>query len=108
VLVGVEVGGVLLSRDAGETRRELNDGVHVDMHTVRPDPSRPGRRLAVTGGGLYLCEVGGESWGQIREGLGQGYAVGLHINPDRAGEVLIATGEGPPGLNARVYHSLDG
>lgn len=34
--------------------------------------------------------------------------VGLHINPDRAGEALLATGERPPGLNARVYHSLDG
>jgi photosystem II stability/assembly factor-like uncharacterized protein len=32
----------------------------------------------------------------------------LHFNPERAGEVLMATGERPPGLAGRVYHSLDG
>ena len=108
VLVGVEVGGVLLSDDYGDTWTEMNNGVHVDVHTVRPDPSQPGRLIAVTGGGLYVSQDSGESWKHITEGLGQGYAVGVHINPDRAGEVLIATGERPPGLNARVYHSLGG
>ena len=108
VLVGVEVGGVLLSDDYGDHWKELNNGVHVDVHTVRPDPSQPGRLIAVTGGGLYASEDNGESWRHITEGLGQGYAVGVHINPGRAGEVLVATGERPPGLNARVYHSLDG
>jgi photosystem II stability/assembly factor-like uncharacterized protein len=108
ILAGVEVGGVLLSDDYGDTWREVNNGVHVDVHTVRPDPSQPGRLIAVTGGGVYLSEDTGESWKPVTEGLGQGYAVGVHINPDRAGEALIATGERPPGLNARVYHSLDG
>ncbi len=108
VVVGVEVGGVLLSDDYGDNWREMNNGVHVDVHTVRPDPSQRGRLIAVTGGGLYVSEDNGESWKHITEGLGQGYAVGVHINPDRAGEVLVATGERPPGLDARVYHSLDG
>ena len=108
VLVGVEVGGVLLSEDLGDNWREMNNGVDMDVHTVRPDPSQSGRLIAVTGGGLYASEDNGESWKHITEGLGQGYAVGLHINPERAGEVIIATGESPPGLNARVYHSRDG
>ena len=108
VLVGVEVGGVLLSDDLGDTWKEMNNGVYVDVHTVRPDPSQPGRLVAATGDGLYTSEDNGESWRHIMEGLGQGYAVGLHINQERAGEVIIATGESPPGLNARVYHSLDG
>jgi hypothetical protein len=108
VLVGVEVGGVLLSRDRGATWRELNDGVYVDVHTVRPDPGAPGRLIAATGRGLYVSEDNGESWAHITAGLDQGYAVGVHCNPDRAGEVLIATGARPPGLEARVYHSLDG
>ncbi len=108
VLVGVEVGGVLLSDDYGDNWKELNNGVHVDVHTVRPDPSQAGRLIAVTGGGLYASEDNGESWNHITEGLGQGYAVGVHINPGKPGEVLVATGERPPGLNARVHHSLDG
>ena len=108
VLVGVEVGGVLLSDDNGDNWTEVNNGVNVDVHTVRPDPSQPGRLIAATGEGLYLSEDNGDSWEHITEGIGQGYTVGMHINPHRAGEVLIATGQRPPGLAARVYHSVDG
>ena len=107
VLAGVEVGGVLLSLDFGDTWKEMNNGVNVDVHTVRPDPSQPGRLMAVTGGGIYASEDGGESWEKRETGIGQGYAVGLHFNPHRSGEVLVATGQRPPGLNAQVYHSLD-
>ena len=35
VLAGIEVGGVILSRDRGETWREMNEGVYVDVHAVR-------------------------------------------------------------------------
>lgn len=42
------------------------------------------------------------------EGIGQGYAVGVHFNPSRAGEALVATADSPPGLNGRVYHSSNG
>src|SRR5581483_2350626 len=35
-------------------------------------------------------------------------AVGLAVNPDRAGEALLATGQRPPGLEAQVHHSRDG
>ena len=103
VLVGVEVGGVVHSADYGDSWSELNNGLHVDVHTVRPDPSEPGRLIAATGKGLYLSENNGDSWQQITEGIGQGYTVGLHVNPERVGEVLIATGQRPPGISARVY-----
>jgi photosystem II stability/assembly factor-like uncharacterized protein len=108
VLVGIEVGGVLLSRDRGETWREMNDGVYVDVHQVRPDPARPSRLLAVTGAGLYISEDQATTWQEVRVGQGEGYAVGVAFNADRAGEALIAVGDRPPGLNARVYHSVDG
>jgi len=108
VLVGIEVGGVLLSRDRGENWAEMNAGVYVDVHQVRPDVAAPGRLLAATGNGLYLSEDNAVSWQAITVGGGEGYAVGVAFNPDRAGEVLIATGDRPPGLNARVFHSLDG
>lgn len=108
VLVGVEVGGVLLSLDHGENWKEMNNGVHTDVHTVRPDPTRPGHLIAATAAGLYVSEDNGKSWQFYMEGLEQTYSVGVHINPNRAGEVLAATGERPPGINAQVYHSLDG
>ncbi len=108
VLVGVEVGGVLLSRDHGESWAEMNEGVYVDVHQVRPDRAEPGRLIAATGNGVYLSEDNAASWQRITVGSDEGYAVGVGFNPERAGEVLIATGDRPPGLNARVFHSLDG
>lgn len=107
ILAGIEVGGVLLSEDYGETWREMNEGLHVDVHTVRPDPSHHGSMMAVTGGGIYASEDGGASWEPRMNGTSQGYAVGLHINPHRSGEALVATGERPPGLNSHIFHSVD-
>lgn len=107
VLAGIEVGGVILSDDRGRSWQERNAGVYVDVHSVRPDPSAPGRLLAVTGNGYYASEDRGESWERRMEGLGNGYTTGLAINPERAGEVLVASGDRPPGLNGRIYHSVD-
>ena len=107
VLAGVEVGGVLLSRDGGRSWQEINAGVYVDVHSVRPDPSRPGQLLAVTGRGFYASEDAGESWERRMNGVGNGYTIGMHIHPKRAGEVLLSSGDRPPGLNGRLYHSSD-
>ncbi len=108
VLAGIEVGGVILSRDRGDTWQELNEGVYVDVHAVRPDLARPGRLFACTGAGFYASEEDGASWEARWEGAGRGYTVGLSINPLRSGELLVTSGEGPPGRDGRVMHSLDG
>lgn len=107
VLAGIEVGGVILSRDRGETWQECNDGVYVDVHSVRPDPSRPGRLVAVTGAGFHASEDGGQHWQKRMEGIADWYTVGLAVDPER-GDILVAAGNRPPGLNARLYHSADG
>ena len=107
VLVGVEVGGVLLSPDGGDSWQECNHGIYVDVHAVRPDPLQAGRLVAVTGRGFYASEDGGTSWEQRMQGLGHRYTVGLHVNPACAGELLVTAGDGPPGVNAGVYHSQD-
>lgn len=107
LLVGIEVGGVLLSPDGGEHWQELNHGVYVDVHAVRPDPLQPDLLVAVTGRGFYASEDGGASWEKRMQGIGHRYTVGLHVNPTCAGELLVTAGDGPPGLNASVYHSQD-
>ncbi|MFQ6029165.1 MAG: WD40/YVTN/BNR-like repeat-containing protein [Dehalococcoidia bacterium] len=107
ILVGIEVGGVLLSEDGGESWEELNNGIYVDVHTVRPDPSQANYLVAVTGRGFYASEDGGDSWEKCMEGMEHRYTVGLHVNPAQAGELLVTAGEGPPGVNGCIYHSID-
>lgn len=108
IIVGIEVGGVLMSRNYGNTWQEFNCGIDTDVHTVRPYPGNSDHMIAVTGSGVYVSENRGELWNQVTEGLSQGYAVGLHIKPDSKGEVLLSTGEAPPGLNAQLYYSRNG
>lgn len=108
VLAGVEVGGVILSHDGGDSWEERNEGVYVDVHSVRPDPSAAGSLFAVTGNGFYASEDAGASWERRMEGMGHWYTTGLSVHPGRAGVLLVASGEGPPGVRGRVYSSVDG
>ncbi|MDZ4278933.1 MAG: hypothetical protein U1B78_07325, partial [Dehalococcoidia bacterium] len=78
------------------------------VHSLAQDPRSPDTLYRREHTGVYRSRNAGESWERITNGLGQGYAVGLHINPQRAGEALVATGQRPPGLDAHVYHTLDG
>lgn len=108
VLVGVEVGGFIVSRDGGISWEELNDGLNVDVHTARPDPSHPRRIYAVTGGGFHASNDGGHTWKYRMEGIDRWYTAGLHVNPAQEGELLVAAGDRPPGRNGRLYYSSDG
>ncbi len=107
VLAGVEVGGALLSSDGGDTWSEINQGIYVDVHSLRPDPTARGALYAVTGRGFYASEDGGRSWARRMEGMGNGYTIGMHVRPGHAHEVLVTSGDRPPGLNGRIYHSID-
>ncbi|MBI4220585.1 MAG: hypothetical protein HY682_10600 [Chloroflexi bacterium] len=108
VLVGIEVGGFIVSPDGGISWEEMNEGINVDVHTARPDPSNPRCIYAVTGGGFHASEDGGHTWQHRMEGIDRWYTAGLHVNPAQEGELLVAAGDRPPGRNGRLYHSSDG
>ena len=71
VVVGVEVGGVHVSEDGGETwterRTKTSDDVH-ELHPVGPDEF-----VAATGVGLYHTTDAGRSWSRLDEGYEQRY-----------------------------------
>ena len=107
VLAGIEVGGVIRSADRGDAWTELNSGVYEDVHSVRPDPSRPEWLFAITGAGFYASEDGGGRWERRMEGMDRGYTIGLSVSPNQAGELLVTAGQRPPGVESRVYASSD-
>lgn len=64
LVAGIEVGGVLVSRDAGGGGpwEERSKGLFTDVHSCRIDPHDPSRWLTVTGEvGLGLAAAG-DSW----------------------------------------------
>jgi hypothetical protein len=71
----VEVGGVLISDDSGNTwrlaagsdgspemNRDLGTMIHPDVHSITVHPSSSDLVTAATGGGLYRSTDGGRSW----------------------------------------------
>ncbi len=71
VIAGVEVGGVHISDDQGETWTERRDGVHDDIHHVLILGSD--EYVASTGDGLYRTREVGQSWTRLDTELDRRY-----------------------------------
>lgn len=71
VIAGVEVGGVHISDDRGETWHERRDGLHDDVHHVLVQDSN--EYIASCGGGLYRTRDAGHQWTRLDEGLSHRY-----------------------------------
>jgi len=71
VVAGVEVGGVHVSDDGGETWTERREGVDDDVHELRV--LGPAEFVAATGFGLFRTTDAGRSWTRLDEGHEQRY-----------------------------------
>jgi len=71
VVAGVEVGGVHVSDDNGETWTERKEGVHDDVHHVLA--LTPDEYVAACGGGLYRTRDAGETWTRLDRDLDHTY-----------------------------------
>lgn len=71
VVAGVEVGGVHVSDDQGESWIERRSGVHDDVHHVLVEG--PETFIASCGDGLYRTEDAGRSWTRLDTDLDHRY-----------------------------------
>ncbi|WP_115864510.1 WD40/YVTN/BNR-like repeat-containing protein [Halorussus litoreus] len=71
VIAGVEVGGVHISEDQGETWTERRDGVHDDVHHVLV--LGPDEYVASCGDGFYRTRDAGQSWTRLDTDLDHRY-----------------------------------
>jgi photosystem II stability/assembly factor-like uncharacterized protein len=92
LIAGVEVGGVHVSEDDGETWTERRDGAHDDIHHVLVQG--PSTYVASTGTGLYRTEDAGESWTRLDTSLDHRY---FREAIDHEGTLFAAAARGPPG-----------
>ena len=123
ILVGVEEGGVIHSRDGGATWTDISglpsdavypknidpefrvrpepgqrvDGrVYRDVHRILRDVERPERLYVTTGQGLYITDDLGRTWTRPDYGLDQGYAVPLAIHPEVPNRIFLGAAEYGP------------
>jgi len=128
--VGIEVGGVATSTDAGASWTCVAPGNDPDVHVLVCHPGRPGVLYATTGlgrfkddpqpmtertAGLFGSEDGGATWRYLWTGLEPRYTRPMCIDP-RAPHALtvgcaptaFSSHRDPGGAQSRLYQSVDG
>jgi photosystem II stability/assembly factor-like uncharacterized protein len=110
----VEVGGVLVSDDRGETWRLAGgsqgnpsyppkDAVHPDVHSIEVHPSSLDLVYAPTGGGFYRSWDGGKVWSLLY----RGYCRAVWVDPDDPEHLVLGIADGVD-YNGRIESTRDG
>jgi hypothetical protein len=96
VYVNVHVGGILRSRDHGETWQPTID-IDSDVHRVL---ARPGMVYAACAHGLALSRDQGDSWSFLAEALHAPYSRGVAVCGHA---LLVSASTGPGGRHSALY-----
>jgi len=117
VYAGVEVGGVVISNDRGDSWRDAREGLHIDVHSVTSVASGGSDTLyAATGKGFYRSRNAGSTWESGCDGLLGLYMFPVAVHPGDPQTVFTAASQGrprywrrrPEGAAAAIYRSRDG
>lgn len=104
---GIEVGGMVGSRDGGKTWKQL-PGTHDDIHFVNISQARPDTVYVATARGPYRSDDGGEHWELINNGIQRRYALHIVAAPDDADIVLLTVSDNSRRQNPQLYRSTTG
>jgi photosystem II stability/assembly factor-like uncharacterized protein len=78
--VGIELGGVMVTRDGGATWEDRKPGSQYDAHAIATHPAAPDRVYEAAGGGVAFSEDAGGTWHSVDEGMDRHYTWGLAID----------------------------
>ena len=80
VYVGIELGGVMRSRDGGATWEDRKPGSQHDSHALATHHAAPDRVYEAAGGGIALSEDAGATWQPMDDGTDRHYTWGLAVD----------------------------
>jgi photosystem II stability/assembly factor-like uncharacterized protein len=116
LFVGIEVGGLLKSTDAGCTFQVV-PGMDDDVHRIVINPLDANQIYIATGVGLYVTADGGKTWEQwtdLQHEIG-GYPDLLVLHPRQPQLLFVASAQKGPGswfrehyAGSRISRSTDG
>ncbi len=113
LLVGIELGGVMLSEDGGETWQDHRPGAQPDAHALAWHPTAEGRAYEAGGGGAAWSFDGGLTWRPADEGRDRHYVWALAVDPEESGRWYVSASPGPrqahrPGHAEAVLYRWEG
>jgi photosystem II stability/assembly factor-like uncharacterized protein len=95
LLVGIELGGLMLTRDGGETWSDHRPGAQRDVHAITWHPTVPGRAYEAGGGGAAWSHDNGETWEPADQGRDRHYTWALAVDPGDPDCWFISASPGP-------------
>ena len=95
LLVGIELGGLMRSTDAGASWHDHRPGAQPDVHSLAWHPRLPQRAYEAGGGGVAFSEDGGDTWRPADEGLDRRYAWSVAADPDDPDRWYVSVSTGP-------------
>jgi len=95
LLVGIELGGLMLSEDGGETFSDHRPASQPDVHALAWHPSEPGRAYEAGGGGAAWSKDGGRSWEPADDGRPHRYVWALAVDPEEPDRWYVSAAAGP-------------
>jgi photosystem II stability/assembly factor-like uncharacterized protein len=107
IYVGTSTSGVLVSRDSGQTWREV-EGIPkgVPINVIEQDPQRSAYVYVGTSHTLFVSHDGGEKWTRRGGNLPYGSFTSILINPKNTDELFVGSAYERPDGNG-VFHSMD-
>ncbi len=100
LLVGIEIGALLVSTDFGESFTDLKvdpDPQECDIHRILVHPARPDRLIVANGiVGMMSSEDGGKSWVKIPMPPAADYPDAIVIHPEQPDLLFMTAGVGWP------------
>ena len=95
IVVGIELGGVLRTRDGGKTFEDRHPDAVIDPHVVHAHPIATDRVYAIGGDGVSYSLDSGDSWARDVEGMDRFYVWGLAVDPVDPDLWYVSAAPGP-------------
>jgi hypothetical protein len=114
VLVGIELGGLMRSKDGGSSWQDHRPGAQRDVHQLAWHARVPGRAYEAGGGGAAFSEDGGDSWQPADEGRDRHYTWSVAADPVDPELWYLSASTGPYAAHggrdpqARIYRREEG